>query len=70
MCETSTPRGLRHIQVTEAGPSMLINILLTPIIALANLHRVITEHRDRAHQAWLAERAAFLEAGWEWDGDA
>lgn len=48
---------------------IVLNLLITPIIFVANLHRAINERRDRAHQAWLAERQAFAEAGWEWDGE-
>lgn len=47
----------------------LANLLITPIIAIASLHRAIAERRDRAHRAWMAERQAYLEAAWEWDGE-
>ena len=49
---------------------MLVYILLLPLIVGAQIEQRLAERADRARRAWLAERAAYLEAGWEWDGEA
>ena len=55
--------------VPEEVP-VLVYILLLPLIVGAQIEQRLAERADRARRAWLAERAAYLEAGWEWDGEA
>lgn len=49
---------------------MLVYILCLPFIVGAQIERTFVDRAARARRAWLAERAAYLEAGWEWDGEA
>ena len=49
---------------------MLVYILCLPFIVGAQIERTFVDRAARARRAWLAERAAYLEDGWEWDGEA
>lgn len=42
--------------------------LIYPIYLAIQLGHHFHDRAARAHNAWRAELAAYLEAGWEWDG--
>lgn len=44
---------------------MLVYILCLPFIVGAQIEHQITSRRTRRNNAWLAERMAYIEEGWQ-----